>query len=480
MGLIRAAAASVGGTLADQWLETIEPRQVDNQILATYGVQVRKNDSRNRNRKGTSDVISNGSIIHVPENTFMLLVDGGKIISATDTPGYYQVDNSRAPSLFFKSADGTSVSGYENTGRGGIERPGGLVNTITDSWERFKHGGGTPVKQSVIYINKMEIPSLRFGTRNPVSYTDRTLVPGRIVPCKVTSHGTYSIKIENPLLFYAEVVPKSEIANKDLTSSDLGEQYVNEFLMAYTTALSSLSLQNITVTDIPIETMRLGQEMAKVLDDEWLMKRGFAIHSVGIAGISFDEKTDKLLEQYGSDSILFDPNARAARMTAGLAEGLQSAGSNEGGAMLGFAGMSMGMNAASAMGAMPNQQAPQQPAPQAPQPPQSPQQAQQAPQQAQQGAPVNVRHCASCGEGMAADAAFCSNCGAKAPSNNWTCSCGNVTDSPFCAKCGSKKPEESAPATYKCDKCDWVPDDPQNPPAFCPNCGDRFDDEDKE
>lgn len=101
MGIIKAAAGAIGGALADQWLETIEPADMDNSILATYGTLVRKNDRRSSNRRRTEDVISNGSIIHVPENVYMLLVDGGKIISATDEPGYWQVDNSRAPSRSF-------------------------------------------------------------------------------------------------------------------------------------------------------------------------------------------------------------------------------------------------------------------------------------------------------------------------------------------------------------------------------------------
>ena len=125
MGLIQAVAGTIGGTLADQWLETIEPAKIDNTVIATYGVTVnnRKN-ARGSNKKGTEDVISNGSIIHVPENVFMLLVDGGKIISATDQAGYYQVDNSRAPSIFFKSDEDVALPGYNNTERNAIQDPG--------------------------------------------------------------------------------------------------------------------------------------------------------------------------------------------------------------------------------------------------------------------------------------------------------------------------------------------------------------------
>ncbi len=71
---------------------------------------------------------------------------------------------------------------------------------------------------------------------------------------------------------------------------------------------------------------------------------------------------------------------------------------------------------------------------------------------------------------------FCPNCGCKKPDNNtWTCICGNEVTSLFCTECGRKKPDR-----FKCNKCAWVPDDPTNPPKFCPNCGDVFNELDKE
>ncbi len=64
-----------------------------------------------------------------------------------------------------------------------------------------------------------------------------------------------------------------------------------------------------------------------------------------------------------------------------------------------------------------------------------------------------------------------------ADENGWTCSCGALNKGKFCQSCGAKKPE-GAPL-YRCDKCGWEPEDPTNPPKFCPECGDIFDDNDK-
>lgn len=424
MGILKATLNSIGGTFSEQWLESVEPAQLDNSIIVTYGVVKGK-----KNNKGGENVISNGSVIHVPDNVYMLLVDGGKIIAATDEPGYFKVDNSRSPSIFFKSEkENYEVGSYDYNLKS--KRDGVIKALINESWDRFKFSGGTPVNQQVIYINKQEIPNVRFGTKTPVPYTDRVLVPGRPVPCKITSFGTYSIKVADPILFYKEVCAK--VGKKNLEVTDLAEHYINEFLMAYQTSLASLSMQNVCISDISIKTMELGLFMAETLDKEWLTKRGFCIESVGIAGISFDENTDKLLDRYANDSILFDANARAARMTEGMATGLSAAGSNGNGAMFGFAGMNMGMGMANAMGAMPNQQ--------------------QTDYNPNQTGNVNMNQGAiyvmcECGNQLDANSKFCSNCGRPKPSSKLNTSCG---------------------------KCNWTPTDIGNTPKFCPNCGSRF------
>ena len=90
-------------------------------------------------------------------------------------------------------------------------------------------------------------------------------------------------------------------------------------------------------------------------------------------------------------------------------------------------------------------------------------------------APVNGWTC-SCGT-TGNTGKFCGGCGAPKPSDaGWTCSCGTVNQGNFCNNCGAKRPA-GAPL-YKCDKCGFEPEDPANPPKFCPNCGDIFDDKD--
>jgi membrane protease subunit (stomatin/prohibitin family) len=113
MGIFKIAGDSIGGTIREQWLESVEPAQMNTTTLMSYGM-LKSKDGMRKNNKGSEDVISNGSVIHIPENVFMLLIDGGKIIAATDEPGYYRIDNSRSPSVFFKSENSYAVGQYSN------------------------------------------------------------------------------------------------------------------------------------------------------------------------------------------------------------------------------------------------------------------------------------------------------------------------------------------------------------------------------
>ena len=402
MGLIKAISSAVGGSLADQWLEVIEPNDMGDNTVFTSGVKVRKDDRRGSNRKGTSDTVSNGSIVHVYPNQFMILVDGGKVVDYTAEEGYYKVDNSSLPSLF----------------------NGSFKDSLKESFQRVKYGGVTPTSQKVYYINLQEIKGIKFGSPNPLNYFDDFYNAELFL----RTHGTYSIKITDPLLFFMEAIPRNK--NK-VEMQDINEQYLSEFLDALQSTMNQMSMEGIRISHVASKGRELSKYMATTLDEEWRQMRGFEVQSVGISSISYDDESKELINMRNKGAMLGDPSVREGYVQGSVARGLEAAGSNEGGATGAFLGMGLGMQAGGGfMGAASASNQNQM------------NQQQQQNQEAQKASP--------------GDNWFCTECGAK-------------NSGAFCGECGNKK--ASAPAS-QCSNCGFKPEG--DIPNFCPECGNKF------
>ena len=63
MGLLKAGVGALEGVLADQWREYFYSDSIPNDVLIVKGKK--RNSKRGFNRKGSDNIISNGSIIAV-------------------------------------------------------------------------------------------------------------------------------------------------------------------------------------------------------------------------------------------------------------------------------------------------------------------------------------------------------------------------------------------------------------------------------
>ena len=408
MGLIKAGAGALGSTLADQWKEFFYCDAIDKDTLVVKGVK--RVSSRSSNTKGSDNIISNGSGIAVADGQCMIIVEQGKIVEVCAEPGQFTYDTSTEPSIFAGSLGQSILDTFKLIGK------------------RFTFGGDTGKDQRVYYFNTKEIVDNKFGTANPIPFRVVDSNIGLDLDTSVRCNGVYSYKLTNPLLFYTNVCGNVE---QDYSREEIDSQLKAEFISALQPAFAKLSEMGMRPNQIPAHAEELSQLMNETLTRKWGEIRGISVVSIAMNPITLPEEDAKAIKELQRSAVMRDPTMAAANLVGAQADAMRTAAGNSAGAMTGFMGMGMAMNAGG----------------------------------------VNAQNLYAMGQQQAAPAAAAP---AAPAAETWTCACGSVNTGKFCPECGAKKP------VYRCNKCGWKPADPSKPPKFCPECGDPFDEGDKE
>lgn len=432
MGLIRAGIGAVGGTLADQWKEFFYCEAIDKDVLVVKGKK--KITKRSSNYKGEENIISNGSGIAVADGQCMIIVEQGKIVEVCAEPGQFTFDTSTEPSIFSGNL-GDSIKATFGTMAG-----------------RFTYGGDPGKDQRIYYINLKEIIDNKYGTANPVPFRVVDTNIGLDIDISVRCHGTYSYKIVDPLLFYANVCGNVSV---EYRREEIDSTLKAELLTALQPAFAKISQLGIRYSALPGHTNEIVDALNEVLDKKWSQLRGIKIASLAVNSIVANKEDEELIKKAQRTAILKNPSMAAATLVEAQSEALKGAASNEGGAMIGFMGMNMAQNAGGVN-------------------------AQDLYKMSNNGSQTDTvrenKEEWTCSCGTKNIGKFCIECG-KPKVMGWVCSCGVVNKGKFCSECG--KPKPVGMPLYRCDKCGWEPEDPHHPPKFCPECGDIFDENDK-
>ena len=429
MGLITTALQTAASVMSDTWRDYFYCDALSSDVLVAKG--------QKKNKKRSNDnIISNGSIIAVNDGQCMIIVDQGKVAEFCAQPGEFLYDSSTEPSLFYGSLGANILDTFKQFGR------------------RFSFGGATGKDQRVYYFNTKEIIGNKYGTPSPVPFrvVDKNI--NLDVDIAIRCFGEYSYKMSDPILFYTNVC--GNVADT-YNRSQIDDQLKSELLTALQPAFAKISAMGIRYSALPGHTMELADALNEVLSKKWAETRGITVAAFGVSSVKASEEDEKMIKEMQKAGALQNANMAAATLVGAQASAMQEAAKNPNGAMMGFAGFNMaqqagGMNAQSLF-QMGQQQA------------------------AAQAASQDGWDC-ECGQ-KGNTGKFCSACGKAKPADPgfWTCGCGAKNKGRFCSECGAPKPADAP--LYKCDKCGWEPEDPHNPPKFCPNCGDPFDEADK-
>jgi membrane protease subunit (stomatin/prohibitin family) len=331
MGLIQAVVGSIGGTLADQWKDFYTvPGGLPATAALFAAVPQGSNAGRGSNTKGSSNIITNGSKIVVPEGYGLLLFQDGAITGFASEPGGYE----------WKSDDLNSKSIFSG---------GGLVDSlIKQSWERFKFGGQPGSQQAAFFVSLKELPDNRFGTQSEIYWDDGFLN----TQVGAVTRGSYTMKIVDPILFVKNFVPAKYLQSGevfDFTDIDnaAASQLFNEVVGSLAPAFSLYTNdpgKGNRITKLQQDSIGFAKSLSDAVENayQWKSDRGLAIVKTAIISIEYDANTRELLKTVQRADALSGSRGNS-NLQASVAQGMQSAGENGGAAGMMGIGMASGM-----------------------------------------------------------------------------------------------------------------------------------------
>ena len=345
MGLIQAVTGAVGGMLADQWKDFYTvPDGLPSTAALFAAVPRGTNAGRGSNTKGSSNIISNGSKIVVPEGYGLLLMQDGKITGFAAEAGGYE----------WRSDDVNSASIFAGDG---IVSP-----LIKQSWERFKFGGQPGSQQMAFFVSLKELPDNRFGTQSEIYWDDRFLN----TQVGAVTRGSYTLKIVDPILFVKNFVPAAYLQPGqvfDFTDIDnaAASQLFNEVVGSLAQAFSLYTNdpdKGNRISKLQQDSVGFAKSLSDAVENgyQWRSDRGLSIVKTAIVSIEYDANTKELLKTVQRADALSGARGNS-NLQASVAAGMQAAGENGGAAGMMGIGMASGM-----MGGLGNLQQPVAPA----------------------------------------------------------------------------------------------------------------------
>lgn len=329
MGILDAAFDAFSGTLADQWKDIVTVGEFDERTAVAPGVRKRSNEGYGYNQ-GQSNILSNGSIIYVPENTAAFIFSQSGIEDVITRPGGYEYRDGQL-SVFDKQSRDES----------------GIVKTLFDQTaQRIGFSGMSADDKRVSFVNLRELRGIKFGTRGPLAYNDLYYE----TDLEVYAYGLFSVKIVEPVAFVRNFLPVN-VGSYSFNDLESRSQLVAEFLHSFIVALNSLSTE-YRISQLPSQAGKIADQIR--LEGEnagtWRERFGIELCGVAIENIEFSDDSRELVRGYSEKKMSVRAyegvSAQAGNMAAQqmIAEGVRENGLGDGGNMLFGLGLAGSLN----------------------------------------------------------------------------------------------------------------------------------------
>ena len=335
MGFIRAALSAGLNSFNDSKFKeaVVLPDQVSADVMAIKGQLLTKDpDGRSRQSNQNTGLLTDGSVVIVPQGYVAVLVNNGTFLGDVLEAGSHE----------WRAGDNAWL----------LEK-GGIKGTWENFKNRFSFGGQVITRQEIIFIRMQPIAGNKFGTQNAVEYFSERYQQ----MLNIRFYGLFDIKVADPVLFYISSISQQIEEHKPFTLQDIAQGTlrqnispkiaiaISKFTNEYRVDIYSLNANQDTFNEIA------KQEVNKV----WTGLYGIEATNILLEDLSYDQESLELVRKLDSELVAMKYNTIEIEERRARNEALIAAANNEGNGN--GMNMFMGMNLGQTLGGQLTQQA---------------------------------------------------------------------------------------------------------------------------
>ena len=335
MGFIRAALSAGLNSFNDSKFKeaVVLPDHVSSDVMAIKGLLLTKDpDGSSRQSNQNTGLLTDGSVIIVPQGYVAVLVNNGTFLGDVLEAGSHE----------WRAGDNAWL----------LEK-GGIKGTWENFKNRFSFGGQVITRQEIIFIRMQPIAGNKFGTQNAVEYFSERYQQ----MLNIRFYGLFDIKVADPVLFYVSSISQQIEEHKPFTLQDIAQGTLRQNISPkIAIAIAKYTNEN----RVDIYSLNANQdtfnELAKQeVNKVWTGLYGIEATNILLEDLSYDQESMEIVRKLDSELVAMKYNTIEIEERRARNEALIAAANNEGNGN--GMNMIMGMNLGQTLGGQLNQQA---------------------------------------------------------------------------------------------------------------------------
>ena len=335
MGFIRAALSAGLNSFNDSKFKeaVVLPDHVSSDVMAIKGLLLTKDpDGSSRQSNQNTGLLTDGSVIIVPQGYVAVLVNNGTFLGDVLEAGSHE----------WRAGDNAWL----------LEK-GGIKGTWENFKNRFSFGGQVITRQEIIFIRMQPIAGNKFGTQNAVEYFSERYQQ----MLNIRFYGLFDIKVADPVLFYVSSISQQIEEHKPFTLQDIAQGTLRQNISPkIAIAIAKYTNEN----RVDIYSLNANQdtfnELAKQeVNKVWTGLYGIEATNILLEDLSYDQESLEIVRKLDSELVAMKYNTIEIEERRARNEALIAAANNEGNGN--GMNMFMGMNLGQTLGGQLTQQA---------------------------------------------------------------------------------------------------------------------------